>query len=63
MNSRGFGLEMLETVRVRSPGLVQRYNFAVDNTVGGKIDEPFSDLRESSFHAIILSYRGVLWPR
>jgi hypothetical protein len=54
---------MLETVRVRSPGLVQRYNFAVDNSVGGKIDEPFSDLRESSFHGIILSCRGVLWPR
>lgn len=28
---------MLEAVKIRPPGFVQSYNFAVDNRVGGKI--------------------------
>jgi hypothetical protein len=33
--------------KIRSPGLVQGHNFAVDNSVGGKINERLPDLRES----------------
>ena len=35
-HARPFGCEVLETVKIRSPGLVQGYNFAVDNSVCGK---------------------------
>ncbi len=38
---------MLKAMKIGSPGLVQGYNFSVDNGVGGKIMERFSDLREA----------------
>ena len=47
MNSRSFGCEVLEAMKIRSPVLVQGYNLAVDNSVGGKVVEGFSDLRKS----------------
>jgi len=42
-DARGFGCEMLKTVKVWSAGLVQRYDFAVNNSVGGKISERLQD--------------------
>jgi hypothetical protein len=44
-------------VKIRSPGLVQGYHFAVDNGVGGEITERFSDLRESLVE--VLAVPGV----
>jgi hypothetical protein len=41
--------EMLETVKIRSPGFAQGYNFAVDNRFRAKIIKRFGDLRESSW--------------
>jgi len=38
---------VLEAMKIRSPVLVQGYNLAVDNSVGGKVVEGFSDLRKS----------------
>jgi hypothetical protein len=37
---------VLETVKIRPPGFVQGYDFAVDNSIGGKIIERLGDLRE-----------------
>ena len=34
-------------MKIRSPVLVLGYNLAVDNSVGGKVVEGFSDLRKS----------------
>ena len=38
---------MLETVKIRPPGLVQGYHLSIDNSVVGKITERFCDLREA----------------
>jgi len=46
-HARPFGCEVLETVKIRSPGLVQSYDFAINNSVGGKIIERLCYLRES----------------
>lgn len=39
--------EVLETVKIRSPGFVQGHDLAIDNSVGGEITECFRDLRKS----------------
>jgi hypothetical protein len=45
---------VLEAVKIRSPGLVQGYNFAVDNSVVGKISERISNLWESFVEVLVV---------
>jgi hypothetical protein len=45
---------MLEPVEIRPPGLVQGYNFAVDNGVGWEIIERLGDLRESFIEVLVV---------
>ena len=54
-DARGFGCEVLEAMKIRPPGLVQGYDFAVNNGVGGKIMERLSDLRESFVEVLVIS--------
>jgi hypothetical protein len=46
---------VLETVKIRSPGLVQGYHLAIDNSVVGKITERLSDLRESFVEVLVVA--------
>ena len=41
-------------MKIRSPVLVQGYNLAVDNSVGGKVVEGFSDLRKSLVEVLVV---------
>jgi len=46
-DSRSFSLEVLETIRIRVSGIVQCYDFAVDDGFGGQILDRLGGLRES----------------
>ena len=41
-------------MEIRSPGLVQGYDFAVDNSIEGKIVEGFSNLREAFVEVLMV---------
>ncbi len=41
-------------MKIRPPGFVQGYNLAIDNSVGGKIMERLSDLRESFVEVLMV---------
>ena len=45
---------MLETVKIRASRFVQGYNFAVDNSLGGKIIKRLRDLRESFVEVLVV---------
>jgi hypothetical protein len=54
VNSRSFGCEVLEAVKIRSPGLVQGYHLAIDNSAGGEITKRVSDLREALVEVLVV---------
>ena len=41
-------------MKIQSPGLVQGYNFSVDNCIFGKIAERLRDLRESFVEVLVV---------
>ena len=45
---------MLKTVKIRSPGLVQGYHLAIDDSLGGKITERLRDLRKSLVEVFVV---------
>jgi len=54
-HARPFGCEVLETVKIRSPRLVQGNHLAIDNSVVGKITKRLRDLRESFVEVLVVS--------